>query len=158
VPLSQELEHVKSYLEIQQVRYANRFTFEIAVDRELQEVTVLKLLLQPLVENAIYHGFEATKRRGHIVIHGSSDGEAGVITVSDDGSGLPVEVGRALNGQRGDRDADRLGHGLKSVCERLRMYYGPGYGLFVCVGNETGTQLRLRFPKEVDRADAVALG
>lgn len=100
VPLSDELEHIISYLKIQQVRYSSKLTYSIEVEPQLRELYVLKLLLQPMVENAIYHGIKERRGPGQLTISVVEREGDLYLTVTDDGAGIPEAQLSILNGLR----------------------------------------------------------
>ncbi|GAA3331445.1 hypothetical protein GCM10020331_088060 [Ectobacillus funiculus] len=111
--VSQELEHIQHYMTIQNMRYHNRFQYIEDVDPSLMNKEMLKLLLQPLVENAIYHGLEPKVGEGSIHVTGrNEDGWIVFFTVKDDGVGIE------------DMNAIEQGYGLRNVRERLQLCYG----------------------------------
>ena len=127
IPLRHELEHVESYLEIQKMRYGEKLTFTIDVEAELLDTPVLKLLLQPLVENSLYHGIKEREGPGTIAIHGQSCDSLVEIRVSDDGVGIPREKLEALLREPEGPQRDHIG--LRNVHERIQLHFGPAFGL-----------------------------
>ncbi len=114
---------MRSYLEIQQVRYRDILRYEIHVQPELRGCMLPKLTLQPLVENALYHGIKLRRGLGHILVDAAHGGRPCVrITVRDDGAGMPPE---RLQQLRQSMDAEeQVGFGLRTVYRRLRLLYG----------------------------------
>lgn len=127
IPLSEEKRHTISYLEIQQSRYRDILEFEIHIPEEFNGIMVPKLTLQPLAENAIYHGIKNKRGGGKILIEGEKDGKDLILRVTDNGQGMPAE--RLQEIQEAIRTGERAGFGLSAVAERLRLYYGDGYGM-----------------------------
>jgi two-component system sensor histidine kinase YesM len=129
IPVRDEIAHVKNYLKIQTVRYADRFQYHFNIDERLMDRNVMKLILQPLVENAIYHGMD--EQGGIIEVNGSLDGKMMSFQVKNTGYGLTaariLEIHGHLDGQD-DLDND-IGIGLKNVHQRLKLYYGDQAGL-----------------------------
>ena len=126
VPLSQELLLLDKYVEIQEIRFPGKFTFERQVEEDLTQALVPRLILQPLVENAIIHGFEDGSH-GTVTVSARRSGEDMVLTVADDGCGMsPESRERFLS-----RDPSASGHhlGLYNVDAILRLHYGPDRGL-----------------------------
>ncbi|WP_171832098.1 sensor histidine kinase [Oceanispirochaeta sp. M1] len=141
IPLKKELEHLNYYMEIQMKRFGNLFTFSLQVDPELEERTVLKLILQPLVENAIVHGIEKKQGASKIDVSITADNEGLLIyRVSDDGAGFNTNT---LKQNSGDKKG---GFGLRNVDERLRLAYGPEYGILVESTHGEGTTIVIRQP------------
>ncbi|WP_149095899.1 sensor histidine kinase [Paenibacillus terrae] len=130
ISLGQEVEHVSAYVKVQQFRFRDSFEWICEVEEDICGFYVPKLILQPLVENAIYHGLKGRTDRGYIMLSGTREGDALRLTVSDDGGGIGAE---RLDDIRKSLDAGResaIGFGLRNVHERLR-HYGPQYGLSV---------------------------
>jgi two-component system sensor histidine kinase YesM len=127
VPISDELEHVRSYLKIQQMRYGDILTYEIDADEVLYGKKVLKLLLQPLVENSLYHGVRNTRERGKITVSvKKSEGNSVRFSVEDDGIGMKNEELEELK-QNVYGGSVEKGYGLFNVNRRLKLYYNlPG--------------------------------
>ena len=153
IPLNQELFLLRDYIHLQQITFPTPFTVEEAVDEDVKNALILKLLLQPLVENAILHGLKpsrkpekrlsltAKRERGHLVVQ-----------VADNGVGFtPGEAGF-------DPDMEALVHsgvGIKNVRERILYTHGNGYGLTVSTTPEQGTAVTLLLPF-VEKEDAYA--
>ncbi|MBW5447801.1 HAMP domain-containing protein [Cohnella sp. CFH 77786] len=146
VPVGTELEHIRSYLTIQHIRYKNKFTYEIELDPDILSCLTLKLVLQPLVENAIYHGLKQQAIIGHIRITGRKhDGEI-ELRVSDDGAGMTEGQVRELTAKLRSGE-DGPGVGLPNVNQRIRLTFGEPYGLEIESEPEEGTTVILRFPE-----------
>lgn len=132
VSIREEEIHIKSYLQIQQFRYRDILEYDIQIPKELYDYQILKLTLQPLVENALYHGLKNKRRLGHISVSGQRVGESVVLQVSDDGRGLTAErldyVRRLIRGELEDYD-NPSGFGLFNVAQRIRLNYGAEYGI-----------------------------
>lgn len=142
VRVSQEISHVISYLEIQKIRFDHLFSYSVEVDPELEKRQVLKLILQPLVENILSHAF-VHEGEGMISIHGEVKGDTGYFWVKDNGRGFSTEA--LLKLQRKREEKEERGHGITNVQERLKLFYGDSYGLMVC-SFEKGTIIRISFP------------
>jgi two-component system sensor histidine kinase YesM len=140
-----EIEYVRTYLEIQKQRYQDKLSFAIDVASELHDLQILKLLVQPLVENAIYHGIENSEGPGMIRITGERDGEAMVIRISDNGVGMSPEQLAALRGGLIEpRPAN--GVGVHNVQERIHVYFGLEYGVSFESALGRGTVATIRIP------------
>jgi len=152
----QEIEHVRSYLEIQKYRFEELFSYEIDVPEEALEYTIVKLTLQPLVENSIQHGFDGMDGSGLIRIQAMLEPHRIVFMIEDNGVGMTPEVLKRLDDGRYDREMDaaspelgeRRGLGLRSVAERLRIHYGPSFGLRICSREGQGTTIRCTIPRK----------
>ena len=147
--LEKELDHVRQYLLIQQKCYEDRFDFSISLeDRELLPLPILKILLQPLVENSILHGFEHAREPGMIRIDVRREGAHLRLRVADNGSGMDVEqVLRRMN----ETDSSLKGYALANVRARLMLYYGVQASMTLesDPGRETAVTLLIPLPKEV---------
>lgn len=159
IPLRQEIEHLISYLEIQKFRFADSFDYSIDIPESLMACTLQKLTLQPLVENCIQHGFDGLDRRGNIIIHAVSDGERILVTVEDNGIGMDGEMLTRFQYMASDEynvipnrggaehNPERRGLGVRSVADRIRIQYGPTYGLLICSMPGFGTKVQCILPK-----------
>lgn len=128
ISLREEELHVRSYLEIQQIRYRDILEYEITIPQELYEHTVPKLTLQPLVENALYHGIKQKRDIGKITVTAHKQDGHLLLGVQDDGIGMSSDELNALRKDILDR-VSRKGFGLANVHERIQLYYGEEYGL-----------------------------
>ena len=147
IPLSEEERHTLSYLEIQQYRYRDILEFEINIPKELSGIPVPKLSIQPLAENALYHGIKNRRSKGKILIEGREEEDALVLTVSDNGQGMTPE--RLHEVQEAIRTGERAGFGLAAVAERIALYYGPGYGMKIFSEEGKGTTVEIRLGKNI---------
>lgn len=147
IPLSEEERHTLSYLEIQQYRYRDILEFEINIPKELGGIPVPKLSIQPLAENALYHGIKNRRGKGKILIEGREEEDALVLTVSDNGQGMTPE--RLHEVQEAIRTGKRAGFGLAAVAERIALYYGPGYGMKIFSEEGKGTTVEIRLGKNI---------
>lgn len=152
IPLEEELELLERYLDIQQLRFADSFTCETDIPEQFQHCLVPKLVLQPLVENAIIHGV-ADREDGYIKLSGRSEGEDLILSVQDNGRGIPEEIMDCLNAPGKEIPGGHLG--LNNVGRIVRLYYGEGYGIRAERGADGGSIIQLRLPiqkKEGERA------
>ena len=147
IPLSEEERHTLSYLEIQQYRYRDILEFEINIPKELSGIPVPKLSIQPLAENALYHGIKNRRGKGKILIEGREEEDALVLTVSDNGQGMTPE--RLHEVQEAIRTGERAGFGLAAVAERIALYYGPGYGMKIFSEEGKGPTVEIRLGKNI---------
>ncbi len=149
IPLGEELDLLNDYIAIQNVRYVETFTFVNQIPAELLGLRIIKLTLQPLVENAIFHGIEPTGECGTITLSGRLEGEDLVLTVEDDGAGIPPDkLAALLTTPRRKNRSSLNGMGVANVHKRLQLTYGKSYGL--TVESELGkyTRVHIRLPKE----------
>jgi two-component system sensor histidine kinase YesM len=151
IPLRDEIAHVENYLIIQRMRYSDILEYSIEADPELLDEVVLKLLLQPLVENAIYHGVRKTRRRGRVEVKAARCPAGIACRVSDTGVGMMAlhleEVrARMREGPKDLREAAGGGFGLFNVNRRLELYYGMESGLFIESAPSAGTTVSFVLP------------
>lgn len=141
IPVFKELKHIEHYMIIQGMRYNNRFQYIEEVEDEIKSYEIMKLLLQPLVENAMYHGLEPKEGEGMIRLTGRRDGDYIIFTVSDNGVGMD------------DVQKTEQGYGIRNVRERLSLFYG-GQSSFTIVSKvNEGTHIELRFPHQNRKGD-----
>lgn len=150
--VQREINHVISYLEIQKIRFDNFFTYEIEVNEELNQKRVLKLILQPLVENILTHAFTEHQENGLISIHGKCIDGRGYFYIKDNGEGISEASLKKILQKRAD--FEEQGHGIRNVHERLQLFYGKSYGMMIC-SSEQGTIIRLSFPLNRGEEDNV---
>ncbi|WP_426334974.1 cache domain-containing sensor histidine kinase [Paenibacillus silvae] len=155
IPLRSELEHIHSYLQIQQTRYRDRLQYTLNVPEEIQGLYVLKLLLQPLVENAIYHGIKGRRGPGHIGIEGKIEHGRLHLTIQDDGAGMSSERLTEML-QLLDMPMESLessspewtgkSYGMLNVQARLRLAFGRDYGITLHSSPGVGTRVTIVHP------------
>lgn len=157
VTIADEVEHVRHYLSIQKIRFGDKLTYSIHVPEYLAGTPVLKLILQPLVENAIIHGFEGKDGEG--VVHLSCQRDRGCLlcTVSDNGKGIGSKEMDALLAELRQEDTGFYtdgapGIGLKNMATRLRMFYGEDFDFEIESEEGKGTTIQLRIP--IQRGEA----
>ncbi len=144
IPLAIEERHVASYLQIQQVRYKDIMSYTIDIDPEILDARLPKLTLQPLVENALYHGVKLKRGQGHIAVKGRAEAGFVLLTVTDDGVGMTPQRLEEL--RQGMESGGRVGFGLATVHERLRLLFGPSAGLSIASTEGEGTTITVRLP------------
>lgn len=144
ISLKEEVTHTRSYLDIQQVRYRDILDFEITLPKELEKVCLPKLTLQPLAENALYHGVKEKRGKSTIWITCRMEGETVVIQVRDNGIGIAKERLEELKAALNSRK--RIGFGMSAVQERLRLFFGEPYGMSVCSEYGKGTCVEICIP------------
>lgn len=147
ITLERELELLEKYLDIQSLRFEDRFAWEIDVDERFQHCIVPKLILQPLIENSIIHGV-ANMDDGYIKLSAREKSGTLILSVQDNGVGIPQDVLDWLNDP--DRDVPGGHLGLKNVDRIVRLYYGGDYGIsaYSAVGEGSRVELRLPMNKE----------
>ncbi|WP_339253711.1 sensor histidine kinase [Paenibacillus sp. FSL P2-0136] len=145
VTIRQELDHTRNYLDMLQIRFPDKFSLEIEVPDNLLPLPVIKLVFQPIVENAVFHGLEPKEGPGTIRVTGRAEGNQAVFCVEDDGVGMNKHTLHTLNDSLAcGADGERFGIGLSNVNERLRMDYGSPFGLRVESEAGRGTRVILR--------------
>ena len=145
--LKKELEHVENYLIIQSMRYADKFTYEISAQPEVESCGIIKLILQPIVENCIYHGIKKKRGTGHISIEAFRQDEYLKIFVKDDGCGMSEEVcNKILSDEVEPENISGSGIGVRNVNERIRLRFGQEYGLKYSSKMGEGTTVEYTLP------------
>lgn len=150
ITVAKEEQHVRSYLTIQSVRYGSIMQYEIAIDPALSSFRMLKLMLQPLVENAIYHGIKNKRGRGRLRITGRKEGGFMRFTVEDNGIGMTDQQLQTLTA-RLSRGGDSGSYGLRNITERLRLYGGKG--LEISSRLHEGTRVSFALPCVMEQAE-----
>jgi two-component system sensor histidine kinase YesM len=147
ISVREELEHARHYLTIQQMRFKHKFTFTIHADEQVLDGLTLKLILQPLIENAIVHGIEYHMDEGSIEIDVQRDEQDVVFRITDNGVGMSEEQMAALLSVRAVvKSGAGSGVAVRNVHDRIRLYYGEGYGLNYASELEEGTSVWIRIP------------
>ncbi len=144
ISLEKELEHAKSYLKIQNFRYKNQFTYEFDVEESCLPYLCNKITLQPMIENAIYHGLNRMVDEGKIRITVREEENAVVMTVEDNGVGMTEETCREILRRE---PGERTGIGIKNVNDRIQIYFGEEYGIRIASEPDVGTLVEIRIPK-----------
>ncbi|MEG0832722.1 MAG: histidine kinase, partial [Oscillospiraceae bacterium] len=147
IPVSDEIEHVRSYLTIQEMRYKDKFRYTIDVDEQARNLSIIKLVLQPIVENAIYHSMDFMDGDGLISITARLNGEDLVLSVSDNGIGIPEDIVRRILTEQVSTGNSGSGIGLKNVNERIKLYFGDSYGISIESEPDNGTCITIRLPQ-----------
>ncbi|WP_068617254.1 cache domain-containing sensor histidine kinase [Paenibacillus tuaregi] len=145
IPVQDELEHIRNYLIIQKIRFKNKFQYAIEAQDEALSCMTLKLILQPLVENAIHHGIEMMVDEGFIGIYAWIEEESLFIRVTDNGIGMSEDVLRGILSGKSRQDSGS-GVGVRNVHERISLYYGKPYGLTFESELEEGTSVTVKLP------------
>lgn len=153
VTLQDEIDHIMDYISIQQIRFSNRFVFRLSVPEQMRNLKVLKLILQPIVENSFSHGLQNCQYGHRIHVYGFLREDYFLIYIVDDGKGMFPEQLMELNESLLEEpEFKELGHrtnqsiGLKNINTRIELYYGKGYGLSVQSRYGTGTMIRIKLP------------
>ena len=149
IPIRDELEHARHYLTIQKMRYKNKFSATITAEDGVESLCTIKLIVQPILENAIYHGMAYADGDGEITVRAFRDGGDVLIEVSDNGPGMPEEVVESLlnpNGPAAAAGAKGSGIGFRNVHRRIQLTFGADYGLTIFSEPDDGTTVRIRLP------------
>lgn len=149
IPLSMELEHVRHYLDIQKFRFEDKFSYQIEIPEFLKYYKTQKLIVQPIVENALYHAIEQMEGSGFISITARDSDNDILIDVMDNGPGFDHETLLSLwnKNRENPKKYRENGVGLKNVHERLRIRFGGYYGIMICSSPGYGSIIRIRIPK-----------
>ena len=169
IPVTQELKHVSAYLSIQKTRYRDILDYEVEMPDGLEEIYMLKLLLQPLVENALYHGIKNKRGGGKITVRVSRQNRILTFTVADTGKGMTPEQLRQVEAMLREEtpttqaalESGHTGFGLRNVDTRIRLYYRKQTGLIFQSGPE-GTEVSFTIPirlrEEIDNDESLSRG
>ncbi len=133
IKVKDEVNHIKNYLYIQKMRYGNKIDYEIEVSDRIMEEQMLKLILQPIIENSIYHGLEPKGSGGMLVISGGRQRGDMVFSISDNGVGM-------------ENEEWKKGYGLMNVMQRIQLYYGDNYGIEIESKVGKGTRVTVCLP------------
>ena len=145
VPIINEVEYAKSYLTIQKMRYKDKLEFQIDVDSSILYIPLIKLVLQPVIENAIYHGLKYKESKGLLIVKGfMKDGNA-VLQVIDDGVGMDEETLAHIYDKH-KVNYHSKGVGVYNVQKRLKLYYGDDYGITYESKKGEGTTATITIP------------
>ncbi len=153
ISIRQEIEHVQSYLTIQKMRYRDILDYKIEVDEDILDSTILKLTLQPLAENALYHGIKNKRGGGTIIVRARRANQNQVLLeVQDDGVGFTPyklkKIQSALKNETEEITIKEGGFGLENVNKRIELYYGKQYGLSVVSQYQEGTRVTVTIPMQ----------
>ena len=144
IPIRDEIQHAESYLQIQSYRYKNQFAYSFDVEDECLDYLCNKITLQPIIENAIYHGINGLVDDGKITITVKSQENNIIMTVEDNGNGMTDEqIETIMNKDR----SDKSGIGIKNVNDRLKIYFGTEYGITIHSELDEGTRVIILMPK-----------
>lgn len=146
VKIAEEIENVKNYLKIMELRFKGRFNYKIMIPPELMECYTVKFMLQPLIENSVSHGFVHKKDMCEIVIMGQRIGNDIAIVVKDNGQGIEPEHLEKLNAKLKGEESDVGGIGVVNVHERIKLLYGKEYGIDIFSDYEKNTIVLVHIP------------
>lgn len=149
VPLNMELEHVKGYMAIQQIRFEDKIQFHVNIEPELLSYSVIRFILQPIIENSIVHGIDKGNGYGNIILTGKKQDDHMLITIQDDGAGMSAVQLQHLLDKKFDFPSSEEGtggHGLMNVHRRIALRYGNQYGIKIESSLKQGTTIFLTLP------------
>jgi len=153
ITIKDEFNHAINYSNIQQVRFKNKFNVSFMLDEKIEPYLTIKLVIQPLLENAIYYGMEAMDGDGEILVQGYEQNGDIYIDVVDNGIGMPPEtVEHLLTDGKYERKRGS-GIGLKNVDQRIKLYFGQDYGLEIKSEPDVGTRVRIHLPMKLEVED-----
>ncbi|MFD0961247.1 sensor histidine kinase [Paenibacillus chungangensis] len=149
IPLREEVDYIENYIGLMKLKYHDRLSLQIHIPEEYMDQEVIRLMLQPVIENSLIHGIEKIDSPGRIVITGNRDGdERFMLTVSDNGPGIDSdrlqELQKRLSSDSEEPPPERIG--LKNVHDRIRMQYGRAYGISISVSTNRGTTVTIALP------------
>ncbi|WP_461812885.1 cache domain-containing sensor histidine kinase [Faecalimonas sp.] len=148
ITIEKEVQHAKSYLKIQNFRYKNQFTYAFDIDEDCLGYLCNKITLQPIIENAIYHGIDRMVDEGKINIGIHQKEDKIIFTIEDNGVGMTLEQCEEILHQDA---SDRVGIGIKNVNDRIKIYFGDEYGLTIQSELDEGTRVTISMPKITEK-------
>lgn len=149
ISIDKEVQHARNYINIQKVRYKNKFDIKFDIDPEILQYSTMKLVLQPLLENAIYYGMESMDEEGRIVVRGYQRDNDICLSVEDNGLGMPETVTEKLLVEDNQLPKKGSGIGLLNVQRRIQIYFGKKYGLDIDSVLDEGTKVTINLPKVI---------
>ena len=150
ITIAEEFQHARNYINIQKMRYRNKFQVTFDLDPAIEKYLTIKLIVQPLLENAIYYGMESMDGEGEILVQGfANEGEI-LIHVIDNGIGMPPEQMKQLLTNGSYKRKRGSGIGLKNVDQRIKLYFGEEYGLEIRSEPDVGTRITIHLPMKME--------
>lgn len=147
VAFKDEFMITERYLNIMKARYGEQLAYQFDIDPQVYQYYTLKLMIQPLVENAIYHGLKYIRDKGMIRIEGAIDKDGDInIRIIDNGIGIKPEAIKKIFDKKETNVQKNFG--LKNIDERIKLYFGPGYGLTIRSVYNEGTTVLIKLPKK----------
>lgn len=147
VTLADEFEHIRHYIYLMNIRYPGRFRLQLELPENLRKCRIIRLVLQPIVENSVHHGLKL--QSGNIWVSAFCENDDCIIQITDNGQGMSPEKLNAVFNTVWKRDPSRSGVGIRNVDERLKLSFGPGYGLTLTSIEGEGTTVFLRIPTNI---------
>lgn len=156
ITLEEEIQHVSSYLTIQKVRYEDKLEYSISVIEDMKGILVPKLMLQPLVENSIYHGVKEKRSKGHISIEMERLDETLRIVVRDDGKGMTDDILESIQMNLESKvQENKVGYGMFNVHERIQLLYGEDFGITIHSEENRGTEVSVDIPLRIKGGEKI---
>ncbi len=146
IPISDEIKHGMNYMNIQAVRFKNRFTVSFDIEEEINQYCTVKLIVQPILENAIYYGVKNMDEDGHIIVKGWKGSEDIYITIEDNGFGIPEDYLNVILSDTDHKKAHGSGVGLINVHKRIQLRFGENYGIQIESELDVGTKVTIHIP------------
>lgn len=146
IPISDEIKHGMNYMNIQAVRFKNRFTVSFDIEEEINQYCTVKLIVQPILENAIYYGVKNMDEDGHIIVKGWKESEDIYITIEDNGFGIPEDYLNVILSDSDHKKAHGSGVGLINVHKRIQLRFGENYGIQIESELDVGTKVTIHIP------------
>ncbi len=147
ITIDDEIKNVKTYVYLQKIRFGTRFSVEWNISRDIMQFRTIKLILQPIIENAIVHGIEGMENGGLIQISGYREGQRIVFAVNDNGKGMTAdEINRLENFINNTEKDTGRSIGVKNVNQRIKLYFGNEYGITFISAEQQGTTVRIEVP------------
>lgn len=146
ITIQNEIEHISSYLTIQKMRYKDKFDYNININPNILQMKTIKLILQPIVENSIYHGIKNKRGKGHIKIIGEKKRHEIILQVIDDGVGMTKDKVEKLFLPK-KSDSNKSGIGINNVNDRIKLYFGHRYGISCTSSPNKGTTIKINLPQ-----------
>lgn len=148
ITIEEEIEHTKNYLYIQKIRYQETLDYTIDYDKSLTDFKILKLIIQPIVENSIYHGLKNRREKGLIEITITKQDDSIIICVKDNGVGMTTQHLEKIRHhiKTSNKDYESTGYGLFNVYERIQLEFGSSYGIIIDSVYNIGTEVKLKIP------------
>ncbi|WP_347880107.1 sensor histidine kinase [Paenibacillus sp. BK720] len=143
IPIGKEIEQVRAYMDIQQIKYGDRVRIDYTISPEIVELTTVKLIVQPFVENVLEHAWRGDQI--DIQVTGYLEGAVVHLIVADNGNGMPQDtIFHIFNGE----GMERVGYGIRNVHERIQLYYGKDFGVAINCAEGEGTRVHIRIPAQ----------
>ncbi len=146
IPIKDEIKHARNYMNIQKVRYKNEFTVTFDIDEQINDYYTVKLIIQPILENAIYYGVEGMDGDGEIKVSGRIDGNDIYLEVEDNGIGIPKEQIELIMNEDAKAIHRGSGVGIANVDKRIRLRFGDEYGISIDSEPDEGTKVTIHIP------------